>query len=99
MRKFKNKETGIINSDTGTKCTYSTLMNIVINQGKAGGFDYADIEKRLAISEAIKKAESKQTIDIELEDDKFQYLKELILTTKWPFFHQDLLIFKEDIVK
>lgn len=54
MRKFKNKETGIINSDT--KCTYSTLMNIVINQGKAGGFDYADIEKRLAISEAIKES-------------------------------------------
>lgn len=98
MKSIPNKETKIINTDETGKaignCLYSDLIRRCLLQPKQGGFDYTDIENRLAISKVMK--ESSETI--ELEDAQFKYLKNLIEGMKWSLFHEDILTFKNDIV-
>lgn len=94
MKSIQNKETTIKNVDEAqSNCLYSDLIGVVLRQPKQGGFDYTDIENRLAISKVIKASNG----TIELEDSYFVYLKKLVETMKWSMFHDDILNFKEDI--
>lgn len=86
---------------TPANAEYTDLISLVIKQPKQGGFDYNDIENRIAISKAIATAKEKTgEADrlIELEDAHFKYLTDLVKTAKWTFWHADLLTFKEDVL-
>lgn len=96
MKSIPNKTTSLKdnNGQEVVPMTYGGLIKAVINQPKQGGFDYNDIETRLAISKAIKDNPE----NIELEDSQFNYLKKLVETMKWAVFNEDLLTFKDDIL-
>lgn len=94
MKSIENKQTAIPNGKDNPPFTYGELIKAVINQPKQGGFDYNDIETRLAISKAVK--DNPETI--ELENAHFDYLKKLVETMKWAVFNEDLLTFKDDIL-
>lgn len=105
MKSFQNKlttiEMGAENGSPAAKAEYSDLISLLIKAPKQGGFDYNDIENRIAINKAVKDAkdktgEAERTID--LEDAQFKYLKDLVTNTKWQFFHEDILKFKDDIL-
>ena len=102
MRSIENKTTRISINDGKvlTIATYADLMRMVINQGKQGGFDYADMEQRMAISKALnvlKDALEDAPKIIELEEANYKYFKSLVAEMKWSFWHEDLLKFKDDI--
>lgn len=97
MKSIENKQTAIPNGKDNPPFTYGELIKAVINQPKQGGFDYNDIEIRLAISKAINNPKT-DSQTIELEDAHFAYLKKLVETMKWAVFNEDLLTFKEDVL-
>lgn len=97
MKSIVNKETSIINKDENGNivgnCFYADLIKRCLLSPKQGGFDYTDIENRLAISKAATDVNG----SIELEDAQFNYLKKLIEGMKWNIYHEDILMFKNDI--
>lgn len=104
MKSFENKLTTIeMPSENGAapKALYGDLIAVLIKAPKQGGFDYSDMESRIAINKAVKEASAKtgeEIITIELEDAPFKYLVDLVKNAKWQFWHEDLLKFKEDIL-
>jgi len=104
MKSFQNKLTQIeMPSENGSTpyAEYGDLISVLIKAGKQGGFDYSDMENRIAINKAIEAAKSKsgeETKTIELEDAPFKYLVDLVKNAKWQFWHADLLTFKEDVL-
>lgn len=104
MKSFENKLTTIeMPSENGAspKAEYADLISVLIKGGKQGGFEYSDMENRIAISNAIEKAKSKsgeETKPIEMEDAPFKYLYDLVKNARWQFWHADLLTFKEDVL-
>lgn len=92
MKSLPNKPTQI-KKEENQFCTYADLLSLVVKQPKQGGYDYTDIENRLAISQSLKNANG----EINLEDAHFNYLKPLILSMKWSFIHEDLLTLKNEI--
>lgn len=91
MKQLENKTT-TIEKENG-KCLYSDLINLVIKQGKQGGFGYDDIEQRLAIGSKTKEANG----FIDLEDAQFNYLKKLVNDMKWNVVHESIIQFRNDI--
>lgn len=105
MKLIENKQTQIempLNNGTVPKAEYGDLIDILIKAPKQGGFDYTDMENRIAIDKAVKAAKAKtghaEDRLIELEDAPFKYLLDLVKNAKWMFFHEDVLTFKEDIL-
>lgn len=105
MKSLENKLTTIeMGSENGSipKAQYSDLISLLIKSPKQGGFDYSDMENRIAISKAVDAAKAKTGEEtpknIDLEDAPFKYLSELVKNAKWQFWHQDLLTFKEDLL-
>lgn len=105
MKSLENKLTKIKMRDengAAPHALYSDLVSIVINYPKHGGFDYNDMENRIAINKAVKTAKEKtgqeENKNIELEDAPFKYLADLVKNAKWEFWHEDLLTFKDDIL-
>lgn len=105
MKSFDNKLTQIeMPSENGAtpRAQYSDLISVLIKAGKQGGFDYIDMENRIAINKAIEVAKAKTgeetTKMIELEDAPFKYLLDLVKNAKWQFWHADLLTFKDDVL-
>lgn len=105
MKSLQNKLTAIeMQTENGSapKAQYGDLISLLIKAPKQGGFDYSDMENRIAISKAVEAAKAKTGEEsermIELEDAPFKYLVDLVKNTKWQFWHQDLLTFKEDIL-
>jgi hypothetical protein len=103
MKSLENKITTIEmpSPENGSaKAEYADLISLLIKAPKQGGFDYSDIETRIAINKAVTDAKAKtgeEVKTIDLEDAAFKYLKELVTSTKWQFWHEDILKFKEDI--
>lgn len=100
MKSLENKVTTIKLGveDGGTvDATYKDLIDLCIKTPKQGGLDYTDIENRIAISAAIKNKEHKDTL--EFEDQPYKYLAELVKGQRWPFWHEDLIPFKNDIIE
>lgn len=97
MKSIDNKITEIVNVDEqGNKlgqCSYSHLIQIAIRQRKQTGYDWNDIDNRVAIQRAI----ANHPDVIQLEDSYFAYLKKMLPTVTWTFFHEDLRRFKDDI--
>lgn len=97
MKSIENRTTEIINvDDQGNRlgqCKYSHLIQLVIKRGKQTGFDWNDIDNRIAIQKSI---DGHPDI-IQLEDSYFTYLKKLVETMTWAFFHEDLVAFKTDL--
>ena len=104
MKSFQNKLTTIeMPSENGAtpKAEYGDLISVLIKAGKQGGFDYGDMENRIAISKAIEASKAKTGEEdrvIEIEDAPFKYLVDLVKNAKWQFWHADLLMLKEDIL-
>jgi hypothetical protein len=104
MKSFQNKLTGVdLASENGSipKAEYADLISILIKYSKQGGFDYNDMENRVAISKSLKAAQAKtgeEIKEIEMEDAPFKYLVDLVKNAKWHFWHEDLLMLKEDIL-
>lgn len=104
MKSFQNKLTTIeMPSDNGSpaKAEYSDLISLLIKAPKQGGYDYSDIENRIAINKAVVEARAmtgEEERMINLEDAEFKYLKDLVSGTKWQFWHEDIIKFKEDIL-
>lgn len=99
MKTIHNFETGIKirleDNEDPKQARISDLIKIVIDQQQQGGFSYEDIENRLAISSAIKNLNGSDTIEI--EDAPYKHLQKLVDAMRWPFFHEDLLVFKKEI--
>lgn len=97
MKSIDNKITEIVNvDDQGNRlgqCSYSHLISIAIRQRPQTGYDWNDVDNRIAIQKAI----DGHPDTIQLEDSYFTYLKKLLQTARWTFFHEDLRRFKEDI--
>jgi hypothetical protein len=66
---------------------------IVVHAPKQGGLTFADMVHRTG----IKKAADKAGKTIEFENADWDYLKQIIKTMGWGFFHEDILMFCEDI--
>ena len=104
MKSFQNKLTTIeMPSENGATphAEYGDLISVLIKAGKQGGFDYGDMENRIAISKAIEASKAKTGEEervIEIEDAPFKYLVDLVKNAKWQFWHADLLMLKEDIL-
>jgi hypothetical protein len=104
MKSLQNKQTTIeMPPENGLtpKADYGDLINILIKSPKQGGFDYIDMENRIAIDKAVKSGKEKTGEEIkmiELEDAPFKYLHELVKNAKWMFYHEDILTFKEDVL-
>lgn len=104
MKSFTNKLTTIdMPSENGSpaKAEYSDLISLLIKAPKQGGFDYGDIENRISINKAVDAAKAmtgQEEKTIELEDAPFKYLRDLVNNTKWQFWHEDIIKFKEDIM-
>lgn len=98
MKSIENKITEIIEADQEGNKTgmsdYKSLIGVVIRRGKQGGFTWDDVERRTAISKQLKDCNG----SIELEDADYSYLKKLVEAMTWPFYHEDLLTFKEDFI-
>lgn len=104
MKSLENKLTTIeMPSENGSapKALYGDLIAVLIKAPKQGGFDYTDMENRIAIDNAIKTAKAKTGKEIkmiELEDAPFKYLLDLVKNAKWQFWHEDLIKLKEDVL-
>ena len=105
MKSFQNKLTTIEmpspENGSSAKAEYGDLISLLIKAPKQGGFDYSDIENRLAINKAVEAAKAKtgqEERTIDLEDAEFKYLKDLVTNTRWQFWHEDIIKFKEDIL-
>lgn len=104
MKSIQNKLTEIEMPDENKSLAhaeYADLISLIIKSPKQGGFDYSDMENRIAISKAVEEAKKKTgEADrmIDLEDAPFKYLVDLVKNTKWQFWHQDLLTFKDDVL-
>ena len=104
MKSFQNKLTTIeMPSENGSTphAEYGDLISVLIKAGKQGGFDYGDMENRIAISKAIEESKAKTGEEIriiEIEDAPFKYLVDLVKNVKWQFWHADLIMLKEDIL-
>lgn len=105
MKSLENKLTTIeMPSENGAaapKALYGDLISLLIKAPKQGGFDYSDMENRIAIDKAIEAAKAKsgqKTKMIEMEDAPFKYLLDLVKNAKWQFWHKDVITFKEDVL-
>lgn len=103
MKSLERKLTKIKMQDdnAGVLADYTDLISLLIKAPKQGGFDYNDMENRIAINKAVEAAREKNGEDkrvIEMEDAPFKYLVDLVKNTKWQFWHEDLLTFKEDVL-
>lgn len=105
MKSFQNKLTKIEmpsgNGEEPARAEYGDLISVLTKAPKQGGFDYSDMENRIAISKAIEISKAKTGEEervIELEDAPFKYLVDLVKNAKWQFWHADLLTFKEDVL-
>lgn len=110
MKSIQNKLTEIkMQEENGSelKAEYADLFKLLIKAPKQGGYDYDDMANRIAIEKAInavkaKTGEESEGIQlpkaIEMEDAPFKYLVDLVKNTKWQFWHQDLLTFKDDVL-
>lgn len=104
MKSLQNKLTTIeMPSDNGAvpHAEYADLISLAIKAGKQSGFDYNDIENRIAINKvvnAVKGKTGEEDKPMEFEDAHYNYLVELIKNTKWTFWHEDILKFKDDLL-
>lgn len=105
MKSFENKLTAIeMQSGKGEeppKAEYGDLIAILIAAPKQGGFDYSDMENRIAIKRSVDESKRKTGEPekvIEIEDAPFKYLADLVKNAKWQFWHADLIQLKEDIL-
>lgn len=99
MKTIHNLETGIKirleDNEDPKLARFSDLIKIVIDQQQQGGFSYDDIENRIAISTALKNMNGNDTIEI--EDAPYKHLVKLVDAMRWPFVHEDILVFKKEI--
>lgn len=93
MKQFENKETTIKvqTEDELITAKYSDLIKMALKMPTQEGLSFDDIEHRVRISSAL------NTNPISLEDADFKYLVNLIKRTRWNFFHEDLLKFRDDL--
>jgi hypothetical protein len=93
MKQFEDIQTAIkAQGDDGLfEAKYSDLIKIALKMPEQGGFSYEDIDHRIKINRALDKN------PISLEDADHKYLVNLIKRTRWNFWHEDLLKFRDDI--
>jgi len=90
MKKFENKITSMPFDGKGKMVEYAWLALQCVQSPKEGGFDVAEMDKRLRLVKSFTDVESSP---IELEDADFDKLKELVTTNKWAVIHQDIVDF------
>lgn len=77
------------------KNSYADLIRIVMSQQPQGGFPIEEIRNRLKVLDDLDKAENGVLL---LEDARADKLIECVKVMRWPFMHQGILDFTDDVV-
>lgn len=89
MKTIENKNSNI----PGDLKTYSDLIMFCVKNPPQGGFDIADMRKRMKVMDVIEKGGE----SLEFEDAEFECVKQCVKNMRWPFLHKEVMEFVDYI--
>lgn len=97
--KLKSTEISVVKDSNPIPFVYGDILQTILKQQPQGGFTFDDMAKSLKIVDKLEAMKEGVEQFLTLEDVDWTYLKDKVVAFRWGYAHNELLSFRDAIVK